>query len=135
MTHQDLDLAADVIDVRDMIARIEELANIIEGEGCEDACTEYRAELALLAGLMAEMAGYGSDEQWHGDWYPVTLIRETYFTDYIQELIHECYEMPKEMHSGNWPYRHMTIDYEAAANEAKWDYTTVEIDGVTYFFR
>ena len=135
MTHQDLDLTADVIDVRDMIARIEELANLIEGEGCEDACAEHREELALLAGLMAEMKGYGGDEQWQGDWYPVTLIRETYFTDYIQELIHDCYEMPKGMHGGDWPYRHMTFDYEAAADEAKYDYTTIAIDGVDYFFR
>lgn len=169
MTHQDLDLTADVIDVRDIIARIEELegaraalADVVEeckaandyhnSEGERDAPEaldlkeaikslnewdglDESKELSMLLELMEEIKGYGGDEQWRGDWYPVTLIRETYFTDYIQELIHDCYEMPKEMHSGSWPYRHMTIDYEAAADEAKGDYMTVEIDGVDYFFR
>jgi hypothetical protein len=136
MTHTNtLDLTADIIDTRDIIERIEELENLIENEGCEDTCTEYREELTLLSSLMEEMKGNGGDEQWRGDWYPITLIRETYFTDYIQELIHDCYEMPKEMHSGSWPYRHMSIDYEAAADEAKGDYCELEIDGVTYFYR
>jgi hypothetical protein len=43
--------------------------------------------------------------------------------------------MPKEMNSGQWPYRHMTIDYEAAANEAEQDYMTVDFDGVEYLIR
>lgn len=143
MTHQDLDLTADIIDVRDIIARIEELEAEYQpiSDSDDDAAreawdnTEEGKELSMLLELMEEMKGYGGDEQWRGDWYPVTLIRETYFTDYIKELIHDCYEMPKGMHGGDWPYRHMTFDYEAAADEAKVDYTTVEIDGVDYFFR
>jgi hypothetical protein len=40
--------------------------------------------------------------------------------------------MPKEMKSGNWPWRHMTIDYEAAAQELKADYNEVTFAGHTY---
>lgn len=70
------------------------------------------------------------------DWsYGETLIREDYFTKYIEELIDDCYEIPKEMNSGEWPWRHMTIDYEAAAEEAKQDYMELNYDGVTYFIR
>lgn len=64
-----------------------------------------------------------------------TLIHEDYLTDYIDELINDCYELPKEFNSGGWPWRHMTLDYEAAADEAKQDYMEVNFDGATYYIR
>ena len=67
--------------------------------------------------------------------YGETLIHEDYFTDYIEDLINDCYELPKEFNSGDWPWRHMTIDYAAAADEAKQDYREVNFDGATYFIR
>ena len=67
--------------------------------------------------------------------YGGTLIHEDYFTRYIEELIHDCYEMPKEFESGAWPWRHMTIDYEAAADEAMQDYMKVNFDDQTYYIR
>jgi len=140
-----LDLNTDIIDVREIIERLEELEGLLHEHLAEhdDSCIgdwaevspEEHKELSMLVSLMEEMAGYGGDEQWRGDWYPVTLIAESYFVEYITELIHDCYEMPKEMHSGNWPYRHMTIDYAAAADEAKGDYSEIEIEGATYFYR
>ena len=70
------------------------------------------------------------------DWsYGETLIHEDYFTYYIEELINDCYELPKEFNSGAWPWRHMTLDYEAAADEAKQDYMEVNFDGATYYIR
>ena len=128
----------DIIDVRDIIERIEFLESEIEDarESGDIECIEAsEPELNALTAIMEELAGNGGDESWNGDWYPVTLIRESHFTDYIKELIHECYEMPPEMKTGRWPYCHITIDYEAAARDAKVDYSTVEIDGVTYFYR
>jgi hypothetical protein len=135
----------DVIDSRDVVARIDELKDQLEAEHeaqettlsfeywlqdennsqNPDDITEYRALLAL-----ADEAEDSPD--WiHGE----TLIRRSYFVDYIAELINDCYEMPKEMNSGQWPYRHMTIDYEAAANEAEQDYISVDFDGVEYLIR
>ena len=67
--------------------------------------------------------------------YGETLIHEDYFTDYIEELINDCYELPKEFNSGDWPWRHMTIDYVAAADEAKQDYMEVNFDGASYYIR
>ena len=70
------------------------------------------------------------------DWsYGEMLIYEDYFTDYIEEFINDCYELPKEFNSGDWPWRHMTIDYVAAADEAKQDYMEVNFDGATYYIR
>ena len=67
--------------------------------------------------------------------YGGTLIHEDYFTEYIEELINDCYELPKEFNSGGWPWRHMALDYEAAADEAKQDYIEVTFDGQTYYIR
>jgi hypothetical protein len=120
----------DIIDSRDIIDRIEELKELIEGEGCEDACTEYKLELAMLEDLAKQGESESSD--WiHGE----TLIRRSYFVDYTEELINDCYEMPKQMHSGDWPFRHMTIDYEAAAKELEQDYASIDFDGVEYLIR
>lgn len=129
----------DIIDSRDVIARIEELKSEVEDiESAEDYeplqakqdHAEIYDELANLEALADEASGYAADWE-HGE----QLIRDSYFTDYIEELIKDCYELPKEMNSGEWPYRHMTIDFEAAADEAKQDYTSVELDGVTYWVR
>jgi hypothetical protein len=120
----------DIIDSRDIIDRIEELKELIEGEGCEDACTEYKLELAMLEDLADQ--GQSESSDWiHGE----TLIRRSYFVDYTEELINDCYEMPKQMHSGDWPFRHMTIDYEAAAKELEQDYASIDFDGVEYLIR
>lgn len=113
----------DVIDSRDVIARIDEL------ESAEALDAYETAELAALKAL-------ASEAEVSPDWiYGETLIRESYFTDYIEQLIDECYEMPKEINSGEWPWRDATVDYEAAADEAKADYLECDFDGVTYLIR
>lgn len=111
----------DVIDVRDVIARIEELQEAIENTGA--VCKE----LATLLTFMDEMKGNGGDEEWRGDWYPIPAIRDSYFKTYAQELADQCgIETPT-----HWPYT--CIDWDQAARELKYDYTSVEFDGVTYW--
>jgi len=125
-----LDLTADIIEIRDIIERIEELPDLIEGEGCEEQCNSYSEELATLTGIMAELQGNGGDEQWQGDWYPLTLISESYFRDYAQELAEDIGAVNK---NSTWP--HYCIDWDRAARELQMDYTSVTIDGMTYFYR
>lgn len=82
--------------------------------------------------LTLQTSSHGSSPDWiHGE----TLIREDYFTTYIEELIADCYRLPKELTSGDWPWRHITVDYDAAADEAKADYMEADFDGVTYYIR
>lgn len=136
----------DIIDSRNVIARIEELerdlsdatqneagewssSHEFEGETRVIDLTEEAAELAALKLLAAE--GEGSPDWHHGE----TLIHDDYFTEYTKELIADCYEMPKDFESGNWPWCHFTFDYEAAARDLKVDYFTVDFDGVTYWIR
>ena len=95
----------------------------------EDPTFDDAYELKVLLALASEADC--SPDLSHGE----TLIHEDYFTDYIGELINDCYELPEEFNSGDWPWRHMTIDYAAAADEAKQDYMEVNFDGATYYIR
>ena len=122
----------DIIDSRDVIARIEELEesrddyNEEHGEGAwqeiEDGEPE---ELEALKALADDADGYCSD--WaHG----ATLIRDSYFTEYAEELAGDIGAIDA---NAGWPARH--IDWEAAADELKQDYTSVDFDGETYWMR
>ena len=127
-----LDLSADIIDVRDIIARVEELE--AERDGIEESDPARDADLACehcqLAQILVDLQGMGGDEQWRGHWYPVTLIRDSYFRDYAEELADDCGLIPK---NAQWP---MTcIDWERAARELRYDYSGVDIDGATYWTR
>ena len=120
-----LDLTADTIDVRDIIARVEELENM-EGERDEDEVQE----LIALTALMEDLKGMGGDEQWRGDWYPVTLINNMYFKTYAQELAEDIGAVDTD---AKWPNN--CIDWDVAANELKHDYSIVLVDGNTYWTR
>ena len=131
----------DTIDVRDVIERFEELENArddyttensdgyqtIIGADWSRGNPEDAAELAALQSLLADMAGNGGDEQWRGDWYPVTLIRGSYFETAMDEMLEDCGDLPKDLPC----YLSITVDYKAL----QMDYTSAEIDGVTYWYR
>lgn len=148
---REFDNTTDVIDSRYVIDRIEELYDELHDEYSDYVleCEEEKIDggsfedwLDLEDHLrdekdeylsLVKLAKQGEDSP---DWsYGETLIHEDYFTKYIEDLIDDCYEMPKEMRSGEWPWRHITIDYEAAAEEAKQDYFSVNFDGETYWIR
>lgn len=138
-----------VIDSRDVIERIETLQDEREAlqSDIDNCSADDREAFAKLSGalqdwdeangaelktLLALQSGAEGSPDWmHGE----TLIREDYFADYIRELISDCYEMPKELESGEWPWRHVTVDYESAADEARADYIEADFDGVTYLIR
>jgi hypothetical protein len=86
-------------------------------------------ELDTLTQVIAE--GEDSPDWNHGE----TLINVNHFTRYIKDLIDDCYEMPEEFKSDKWPYNHMHMDWEAAAEEAAADYFEINVDGSTYYIR
>lgn len=129
----DISNADDIIDVRAIIERVEELEDIVPNSEAEDAgeYQEEHEELATLTSLLDDLRDVGGgDHQWKGDWYPVTLIRESYFKDYAQELAEDIGAIPAD---AGWPAR--CIDWDQAARELRMDYTSVEFDGVTYWTR
>ena len=133
-------MSNNVIDVRDIIARVEELENesvIFLDESDDDKRTaawrmanpDDAAELDTLRDILAELAGYGGDEEWRGDWYPVTLIQDKYFEDYARQLLDDCGLIPHDL-----PH-YIAIDWETTAQNVQVDYTPIEIDGLTYWYR
>ena len=149
----------DVIDSRDVIARIEELTEerddlvtaldeareerndaeelpedaIADLDGAitdafdalKDWDEENAAELKALTELADQCEGYADD--WK---YGATLIRDSYFKTYAQELADDLGYIKSDV---SWPYT--CIDWERAARELRMDYTSVEFDGVTYWVR
>ena len=122
----EIDLTADIIDVRDIIERVGELEELQEmGEHLETP----DCELTQLRAVLEELKGSGGDEQWRGDWYPVTLIRESHFTEYTREILEDCGTIPRDLPA--WVH----IDWEATAREVKMDYSYVSIGELDYLYR
>ena len=121
-TNNTLDLTADVIDVRDIIERYEALEDAADGlPDAEERCQ--------LAAILDELKGKGGDEKWRGDWYPLVLIRDSHFTDYVRELLADCGDV-----SASLPW-YVAVDWGQTARNFHVDYTTIDIDGVTYWYR
>lgn len=125
-----IDLATESYVTSEMVqARIDELndkaANDTDVDGLLNVADLH--ELTQLCAFQAECERACSDWN-HGD----SAIHESAFLEHITQLIDDCYEIKK---SSEWPYRHMTMDYSAAAEEAKADYTTIELDGETFYVR
>jgi hypothetical protein len=114
----------DVIDSRDVIARIEFLSDPDNFDSDEPPTDDEIKELEDLVKL-AEQGSTFEDWQ-HG----VTLVRGSYFVKYAQELWDDIREgdSPTE-----WPL--YCIDWEWAAENLRMDYTTIELDGVDYWGR
>lgn len=139
--------ADDIIDSRDIIARLDELEGEREDiaerlgeddgtpeEGCEardaEILGELRAwdeenseELAALKALVDECEGVS-------DWtHGAALIRRTYWVEYVRDMLNDCGEIPKDLPS------YIVIDWEETAGNIEGDYSEVDFDGVTYLVR
>ena len=145
-----LDLTADIIDLRDIIERFEEVETELletynnqvedqltaqDGEDedfiewlshyCSDEADEYRT----LKAILVELNGCGGDEQWRGDWYPLILIKDSYFTDYCIDLIQDIGDLPRDIPS------YLVIDWDATADNLRYDYSETSIGDNDYLFR
>jgi antirestriction protein len=129
----------DRIDSRDVIARIDELeseqsdlmgdwdglSELDMPPGLKEWEEANAHELDTLRELAEEASGYAPDWQ-----YGETLIRDSDFEEYAQELAEDCGMIPA---GATWPCT--CIDWEQAARELRMDYTAVDFDGVTYWVR
>lgn len=130
----------DVIDSRDVIERIATLKDEITEAGLdpenlpksgsieeEDVAwqvLEVIEELEALLSLANE--GEQSPDWEHGE----ALIRDSYFTEYAQELASDIGAISSD---AQWPLNH--IDWDAAAEALKRDYMEVDFDGEVYWIR
>ena len=140
----------DILDTRDLNKRLNELED--EREDLEDAVTilkdelkdcdpdekedyennvadaiealqewddEYKEELDELYTMWDEIPGWRRGEM---------LIAEGDFAEYAEQLADDLYGIKK-----HWPFDH--IDWDAAADALKVDYSSIEYQGTTYFYR
>ena len=115
----------DFIDSRDVIERIDELrAGWMATGDTDDLTPEEAGELAILEAL-ADEGGVSPD--WD---YGETLIRDSYFREYAQNLASDIGAITDEY---SWPASH--IDWRAAAAALQQDYFDVDFDGVRYWIR
>jgi hypothetical protein len=155
----------DVIDSRDIIARIEYLEGELQDaqdelEAGQDETEESEEAICGSCGLTWNDAAVSSKTPTPGgrcpfehvheeaeelkvlrelaeeasgtpDWeYGETLIRDSYFEEYAQNLAEEIGAIDK---NASWPNN--CIDWEKATRELQYDYFTVEFDGVDYWVR
>lgn len=128
-----------ILDSRDILKKRDELIAEWE-ENTEDSFEDYalsaddlavglnRDDAEILANLIAlcEEAETGVE-----DWeYGATLIHENYFVSYAEELADDIGAIDQ---NATWPLYH--IDWEAAAEDLMQDYSTVELNGSTYYVR
>ncbi len=111
----------DIIDSRDIIARIEDL----EGYDAADLEDDEQNELKILKELAAVASGYAS-----GWPYGEVLIRDTYFKDYAMQLAEDIEAIRSD---ASWP--NTCIDWDCAARELQMDYRCIDFDGVDYWIR
>lgn len=128
------EIGDDIIDSWDIIARIQELeseqADLVEklsnGEISESDMKAFDDEQGKELDMLREFAE--ECEQCAADWkYGEILISEEYFEEYMDEMIEDCYQLPRDL-----PYWiTITYDYDALRE----DYAEVELDGFTYYIR
>lgn len=131
---------SDVIDTRDLQDLIEQLENDIncltnEIENLDEAEneSEYQEKTEQLENMQNDLSilenikdEVGSEFE-HGE----SLIAEDYFTDYQRELLIDCGYLDRNL---PW-FIESNINWDGVANDLKQDYSTIEIEGQTYYFR
>lgn len=144
-----------VIDSRDVIARLEELKeerddlelSVSEAqEALDEAHDEDKeAEESEIETAQERLDDWDKDngdelkalqtlndeaEGYADDWrHGATLIREDHFPDYCQELLADIGDLPRNLPD------YLVIDWDATADNLKADYTEVDFDGTTYLVR
>ena len=115
----------DCIDSRDIVERIKYL-EIDEPTEFDPYDADDWAELKTLRALCEEMRGYGGDTPEDG----ITLVRDSYFEEHAQDFAADTGAIDN---TATWPL--YCIDWERAARDWQMDYTSLEFDGVTYWYR
>ena len=127
------------LDSRDLIERRDELlaekgvadlddddddsAEVLDAVGKLNGFTdEQQDELDELESVISEI---GEDSADCG----VTLIPESEFVEYAEELLKDCGELPRDI-----PH-YIVIDWEATADNIKQDYSDIDFEGKTYLYQ
>lgn len=110
----------DTYELANELAALEDDRDALEAEGrtLKPECRERLEDLSLLAGEIPEF-GCGN-----------TPIHEDDLAEYAEQFAWDALGLPSD---GSWPMNH--IDWKAAADDLRVDYSTVEWEGETYLVR
>lgn len=134
-----------VIDTRDLQDRIEELESQIEDVGAEildleeqlqdeDEEESYNEQIEQLEEdreiLIEELDELLSIREEIPEWYDGNaLIHESYWVEYVQDLLEDTGDVPSDL-----PW-YIVVDWVSTAENIAVDYSTIEYDGSTYYYR
>lgn len=116
-----------IFDSRDVQDRIDELQMEFDSwkevnlESEDDEFEDYE-ELQTLNDFKDEV----NSSEWK---YGIGFINESYFIDYAEEFANDCGYVDKESVISQF------IDWNAFAEWIRQDYTSIEFDGETYYYR
>jgi|CXWL01.1.fsa_nt_gi hypothetical protein len=113
-------MSKDTLDTRNLEKRITELEEMSE-EGGTGRDEDEEAELKDLLDAREEISEWDSGE---------TLIADSYFEEYAQDLAEDLGFISSNV---QWPAT--CIDWKEAAEQLQQDYSSLEIEGVTYWYR
>lgn len=114
----DFDQYTDMIDTRDIIARIAELEEEPDLANDDDELVDLTAFADDLGSACPDF-GYGA-----------TVVHEDYFEDYARQFAEDIGAIPSDT---SWPCT--CINWEEAAHQLRQDYTAVEYRGQTFWVR
>lgn len=143
----------DIIDSRDIHKRIQEIHD--EGEGFERDVDAAKTQLAFVklnspddetsieehegevADAEEKLSEHNRDTKGELETLEELkeavgedhLIRHTYWVQYAEELVKDIGDLPKNIPD------YIVIDWEATADNLLQDYSEVDYDGVTYYYR
>jgi len=139
----------DMINSRDVIARIEELESersdlVSELTTAKENVKEHGNDKSLVSESETAIEEWDDDNgdelkalkslaeegEQNTSWVDgETLIRESYWVDYCRDLVSDICGMPNEIPS------YIEIDWEKTADNLKADYSEINYDGETYLIR
>ena len=116
----------DIENEEDIDNKLEEISDKeSEIQECEFEYNRYAEELEELEALKEEI----SDNADEGFEYGIQLIHENYIDDYLDELLEDCDNLPKDL--PHW----IKIDWQATYDNMKEDYNEIELNGNTFYIR
>ena len=136
-----MDIGDDILDSRDIQDRIDELTEELDtleaavedaeddderGEAEDDLTSFQHVEGEELNNLI-ELKDDVNSSEWK---YGITFIKDTYFEEYAEQLASDIGAIDT---SFGWPNN--CIDWEKAAEELLYDYSSVTVDGYDYYYR
>lgn len=123
------------IDSRDITERYEELQTELDDlesdlDESAKALESWKADNEFELNALKDIVEQGESSS---DWsYGETLIHDSAFDDYAEELAKDCCDVPVDQWN-HWPFN--CIDWSLASGQLKYDYTEITHGSESYWIR